>query len=122
MPGDICCLLRSLHGSVHLLPDLTGSEGDQVLPLAAHQDVLLVLPFLFCAIRKRGAAIAVPLVAEPLPFVLQPIGPPTHAESGPLVVLPLPAVGLCCCGVHIVFSDCQLCVCISKAGKGERLH
>lgn len=70
LPGDVGSLLRSLHGSVHLLPDLTGPEGDQVLPFAADQDVLFVLPFLFCAIGKRGAAIAMTLVAKPLPLVL----------------------------------------------------
>ena len=105
LPGDVGSLLRSLHGSVHLLSDLTGPEGDQVLPFAADQDVLFVLPFLFCAIGKRGAAIAVTLVAKPLPLVLQPVGPPAHAIPCSLVVLPLPAVGLRCRGVYIVVGD-----------------
>lgn len=122
LSGDVGCFLCSLHGSVHLLSDLTGPEWDQVLPFAAHQDVLFVLPFLFGAIGKRGATVAVALVAEPLPLVLEAVGASTDTESGPLVVLPLPTVGLSCCGVHVVVCDGQLCVCVSKTGKGKRLY
>lgn len=122
LPGDVGGLLRSFHSSVHLLSDLTGPKGDQVLPLPTNQDVLLVLSFFFRAIWKRGTAVAMALVAEPFPFILEPIRSPTHTKPCPLVVLPLPAVGLSCRGVHIIICDCQLCIRIAKTGKGKKLH
>lgn len=120
LSGNVCGLLRSLHRSVHLLSYLTGPKRNQVLPFAAHQNVLLVLSFLLCTIRKGGWPIAVTFVAKPLPLVLQPIGPPTHTEPCPLVVLPLPAVSLCCRGVHVIVSSGQIGICIPKTGKMER--
>lgn len=117
LPGNVGCLLCCLHGSIYLLSDLTGTEGNQVLPFAAHQDVLFVLSFFLCAIRKCGTAIAMTFVAKPLPFVLQSIRPSTHTKSCPLVILPLPTVRLCCCSIHIIISYSQLCICISKTEK-----
>lgn len=119
LPGDVGGLLRSLHSSVHLLSDLTGSKRDQVLPLSTNQDVLFVLPFLFRAIRKCGTAVAMALVAEPFPFVLETIRSPTHTKPCPLVILPLPTVGFCCRGIHVIIRDRQLCVCITKTGKSK---
>lgn len=120
LPGNVSCLLCSFHSSVHLLSDLTCPEGDQVLPFAAHQDVLFVLSFFLCAIRKGGAAIAVTFVAKPFPFILQPVRPPTYTKPCPLVILPLSTVGFCCRGIHIIVSDSQLRICISKTGKMKR--
>lgn len=119
LASNVRCLLRSFHSSVHLLSDLAGPERNQVLPFAADQNVLFVLSFLFGAIGKGGAAIAMTLVAEPLSFIVQPVGPPTHSKACPLIVFPLPAVELCCRGIHNIISNSQICICISKTGQGK---
>lgn len=117
LPGDVSCLLGSLHGAVHLLPDLTGPQRDQVLPLSTHQDVLFVLPFLFGAVRECGTAVTVAFVAKPLPLVLQSVGSSAETVASPFVILPLPAVHLGRRGIHVIVGNNQLGIRVSKAEK-----
>lgn len=79
--GDGGCPLGRLDGPIHLLTDLAGPQRDEVLPLAADQDVLLVLALLLGAVGERHAAVAVALVVGPFSLVLQPVRALAHPET-----------------------------------------
>ena len=87
--------LRGVERGVDALAELCGADEEEVPPLAARdEDVVLVLALLLEAVAEGGDAVAVLAVVVPLALVAEAVRALADAEAGALVVLPLAHVRL----------------------------
>lgn len=110
--------MRAFDGSVHLLPSFCVSDRYELLPYSTDQNIIFVFPLFLGAVGEQGAAVAMPLVVDPLALVLHAVGPLADAEAVALVVPPLAHVGFRGGGVHVVLHGAEIAIDVAEADGG----
>lgn len=112
MEGYLGSPLSRVDGRVDALAELRAPDEEQVLPLlAGDEDVVLVLALFARTVPEGGNAVAVLAVGEPLALVLEAVAPLADAEARSLVVLPF-------AHVRFRYARVQMFVLNDEAGVG----